>query len=699
MSSTIPALNARGLLLASSGAPSSWISTTGQAGRLVTGTSGNDWFATPGGGGTVAGGAGDDSYSMWDMRDRLLELPGQGIDTLTTHVTSFRLPDHVENMVVADSNTAGTGNGLANIILGGSGAQTLDGGAGDDILTGGAGADRFILRPGTGWDLITDFTPGQDRVALSGFNSFSAIRAAMVAVGGDTVLTLLGGDAVTFAGRAPGSFTAADFAPPPSAGDLRATFADEFDSFSASATGLGAAWKSTLYWGNRTHASNREVQNYGDVNPFDAQDGVLSITAAPTAGLPTGLSHESGLITTQASHVQTYGVFEMVAKLPAGQGFWPAFWLLRADGVWPSELDVMEVLGGAPERSYGAMHSQAGAAANTIFSNAGEDFSQGFHSFSVAWRPDQVRWSVDGVEVFSMATPADLHSPMFMLANVAVGGTGSWPGAVDATATGVMQIDSIRAWQFSDLIGPSRPEGRAIVLSPGGGGADVMAGTAGEDRMEGRTGSDTLAGGEARDVFVFSAGDGMDVVTNFQPGIDRLLFQDMVASKLSISTTAAGVLISSNQGRDTVLLAGVNGLAGGDITYGEPPRVGGAGADALGNSTAWRAQTLAGSLGNDTLAGGGGDDLLTGGQGSDTLSGGAGRDSFVFEGWDGRDRIIDFRPGIDRILLLGIDQGTVWINPSRDGAGVAGLEIDYAVGNAIFLPGITALRAGDVLFC
>ena len=151
-------------------------------------------------------------------------------------------------------------------------------------------------------------------------------------------------------------------------------------------------------------------------------------------------------------------------------------------------------------------------------------------------------------------------------------------------------------------------------------------------------------------------------------------------------------------GRDSVLLMGQPGLSAADIGYGEAPRLGTAGADALGNAAAWRAQSLAGSLGADTLAGGAGDDWLQGGQGLDVLSGGAGRDSFVFEAWDGRDRITDFRPGTDRIILKGIEPETVWVNPARDPAGVQGLEVDYATGNAIFLPGVSALGQGDILF-
>ncbi len=705
--------NARGGWLAASSSPTNWVDTGGQAGNLVIGSDGSDYFSTPGGGGTVAGGLGDDSYFLWAMGDRVLEGAGEGTDTLTVHATSFRLPGNVENLVVEDAGTSGSGNALDNIIAGGAGAQTLDGAAGDDILTGGGGADRFLLSRGMGWDLITDFTTGQDRAVIGGaftqFRGFADIRAAMVQSGADTVLTLSATDAVTFAGRSLASFQANDFILPQSAlaPSLRATFSDEFLAFTAAAQGLdsvgGAAWQTSFTWGNRSLPANNEVQFYSDPgvggNPFSLDGGSLVITARPVAGLPDGLTYESGLITSRNLAVQTYGYFEMTAQLPAGAGFWPAFWLLRADAVWPSELDVLELLGGAPERSYMALHSQAGGNKTaTIASFAGDDLSAGTHSFGVSWRPDLVTWYLDGTALFSTATPGDMHSPMYMLANLAVGGAGSWPGATDGTSSAGLRIDSIKAWQFADLAAPVRPGEVPMLLALGGGAKDTLSGGAGHDRIEGRTGSDMLSGGEGRDVFVFSVGDGIDSIADFTPGIDRLLFQDMVASRLSIATTAAGVVISSNGGKDQVTLGGVSGLSSADITYGEAPQIGTAGNDAMGNPVAWRAQSLSGSLGADTLTGGAGDDWLQGGQGVDLLTGGAGRDSFVLESWDGRDRISDFRSGADRIILKRVEPETVWVNPARDAAGQAGIEIDYATGNSIFLVNVKSLADGDIVF-
>lgn len=238
---------------------------------------------------------------------------------------------------------------------------------------------------------------------------------------------------------------------------LHRTFGDEFDGFAGSPTGRTvsgeATWQTTYFWGARTMATNNEAQQYSDsttaVDPFAVRDGILHITAAPNASLPDGLGYTSGMITTHESFSQTYGYFEMRAQLPAGQGMWPAFWLLPESGRWPPELDAVEMLGQDPRTVYVATHT---GPANTVVQNvvAMNDASAGHHTYGVNWRPDEVAFYVDGREVFRTPTPADMHEPMYLLANLAVGGDGSWPGPA-AGETATMSIDHIRAYQFDDL--------------------------------------------------------------------------------------------------------------------------------------------------------------------------------------------------------------------------------------------------------
>ena len=97
------------------------------------------------------------------------------------------------------------------------------------------------------------------------------------------------------------------------------------------------------------------------------------------------------------------------------------------------------------------------------------------------------------------------------------------------------------------------------------------------------------------------------------------------------------------------------GLNGNDKLFGgagHDTLVGDEGKDRLfgGKQNDW----LDGGAERDILKGNAGRDTLTGGTGNDKLFGGAGRDTFVFNAYDGRDRIMDFEAGLDRILLQNI---------------------------------------------
>jgi len=703
-----PTRNALGIMLLKSQSPTAWIGSE-TVGATLYGTPGADALYSPAGGATLYGGAGDDIfYIHWDGQTHVVEAAGGGTDTVYTYAWRTTLPDNVENLIVAAANTIGIGNALDNIVVGGDGSQTLDAGRGNDVLTGGAGQDTFVIMAGGGWDLITDFASGSDRLLVGGGTgrpaTFDQVRARMTQVGADVVLDLGAGDKVTFGGHAIADFTARDFRLPMDFGSLTPTFAEEFNSFRATPGGLTDAgvptWRTTFHNGDRTLWGNREAEYYSDpsvgVNPFALNNGVLEITAAPSSTTPWGLSYTSGLITSQSLNVQTYGYFEMRAQLPSGAGFWPAFWLLPADRTWPPELDVVEVLGHEPGRVYVTAHSQAtgtGTSVGTQFFVA--DTSAGYHTYGVSWRPDEIRWFFDGTEVYAAPTPADMHKPMYMLANLAVGGVGSWPGPTNGVSSAVMGIDYIRAYQFNDLAAPAKPVIGAARLLQGTSKNDVLVGASGNDRIEGGSGNDTLTGGAGPDSFVFRRGDGLDVVTDFSPGTDKLVLEGVSASQVTTRLVSGGLELSYG-GKDKILLLKVASLAAGDIIPANLPGTGTSLADTMDQSASLIAQRLAGREGNDVLRGGSSADWLEGGRGDDTLSGGAGADSFVFAHGDGRDVVLDFLSGMDRILLKGVAAATVMVNRATVG-GVDGIEIDYGLSGSVFLPNVRSLAAGDLL--
>jgi beta-glucanase (GH16 family) len=242
---------------------------------------------------------------------------------------------------------------------------------------------------------------------------------------------------------------------------MHSTFSEDFKHFAASANGVvdgRPAWRTAFIGGERTLTNNHEAEWYQDAGtggPFRVVDEVLEISAAPMAGLPQGMKYRSGLITSQRLFNQRYGYFEMRAQLPMGKGLWPGFWLLPSAGGWPPEIDVMEMLGHAPRVYYASLHARPpdGKPIDEITAIPAPDLSTRFHVFGVSWRPDRMGFYLDDVLVHESATPADMRQEMYLLANLAVGDEGSWPGQASPTQSGVLRIAWIRAWQFNDLAG------------------------------------------------------------------------------------------------------------------------------------------------------------------------------------------------------------------------------------------------------
>ena len=117
----------------------------------LIGGSGNDTFQGLAGADIMTGRAGDDLYKVDNAGDIVVELSGDGNDTIHATV-SYTLSDNVENLRLNGSALNGTGNALNNGIYGNGFANTLEGGAGDDILTGFGGAD--VLNGGDGHDQL-----------------------------------------------------------------------------------------------------------------------------------------------------------------------------------------------------------------------------------------------------------------------------------------------------------------------------------------------------------------------------------------------------------------------------------------------------------------------------------------------------------------------------------------------------------------
>jgi Ca2+-binding RTX toxin-like protein len=143
----------------------------------LTGLDGDDHLDGGTGPDRMVGGRGNDYFQVDDALDVVVERAGEGRDGVISHLPSYRLRAHVEDLYLAPGALDGFGNADDNLLQGndaanrlddGDGADTLVGGLGNDRLTGGLGADvlRF-LDPGEGTDRIIGFASGEDRIEIS----------------------------------------------------------------------------------------------------------------------------------------------------------------------------------------------------------------------------------------------------------------------------------------------------------------------------------------------------------------------------------------------------------------------------------------------------------------------------------------------------------------------------------------------------
>lgn len=247
-------------------------------------------------------------------------------------------------------------------------------------------------------------------------------------------------------------------------------FEDDFETLDLQA-GSSGTWQPYYPTGARSNVGNQELQYYADprpggdnaelqsLKPYRVRDGVLEITASPIPeelrAQSSGYSYISGLLNSADRVHFTYGSVEVRAKVPKGQGLWPAVWMLPQDRTWPPELDVLEVLGDDTSVLHLTAHSGVEIPRGQTSAQTGHqlrtvDLSDDFHVFGLTWTDKRLIWSLDGQTIFEAPTPADLHKPMFLLVNLAVGGR--WPGSPDDTTPfpATFSIDWIRIRQPSE---------------------------------------------------------------------------------------------------------------------------------------------------------------------------------------------------------------------------------------------------------
>jgi beta-glucanase (GH16 family) len=225
---------------------------------------------------------------------------------------------------------------------------------------------------------------------------------------------------------------------------------------------------------------NNELQYYQAENATVA-DGLLTITAKEES--VADYDYTSARMRSLGKGDWTFGRMEMRAKMPIGQGLWPAFWMLPSDsiyGTWAAsgEIDIVEYIGSHPYRILGTIHYGGPWPYNVYSSNnyflTGGWFSDDFHVFAVEWELGEIRWYVDG-ELYGTRThwfstggpfPAPFDVDFHLLLNLAVGG--NLPGPPNAATEFPQEyvIDYVRVYQVPPDVAITSPAA-GDVITPG----------------------------------------------------------------------------------------------------------------------------------------------------------------------------------------------------------------------------------------
>ena len=214
--------------------------------------------------------------------------------------------------------------------------------------------------------------------------------------------------------------------------------------------------------------TNNELQEYtSSTDNVFVRDGKLVLKAIKTDNNGKDY-YTSGKVNSQNKKDFMYGKVVASAKVPEGQGLWPAIWMMPTDesyyGQWPKcgEIDIMEVLGSDTSLAYATLHygEPHGQQQGTL-QLEDDKFSNGFHTYSLEWEPGEMRWYIDEQLVLTANDwftavsgqdekpyPAPFDQTFFVQMNLAVGG--DWPGNPDSTTDfdkAEFEIDYVRVYQ------------------------------------------------------------------------------------------------------------------------------------------------------------------------------------------------------------------------------------------------------------
>lgn len=277
---------------------------------------------------------------------------------------------------------------------------------------------------------------GSAQFSLDSSGNLTAARANITALDG-TVNT-----AMLLSSPSGNTITTTSTPPDPAplgqvAASYAMTFKDEFTTLDT------AVWNDHVWYETSNATKNYTVSN-----------GTLKIWPQRDA---TGKFFNRTL-DTDGKFLQTYGYYEVNAKLTTGKGTWPAFWLFNHIGNRRPEIDIMEAYtGGGPATGWSDANLHPTAYASTIWLDASvlggtktmvtTDLSAAFHTYALKWEANKQTFYFDGVEVYT--ANVTMSDPMYIMLDLWFGSASGLPDST--TPVGVansFEVNYVRAWKF-----------------------------------------------------------------------------------------------------------------------------------------------------------------------------------------------------------------------------------------------------------